>query len=150
MARLIQMLEDGSTQGDVAAAFGVTQSMVSRAWRLEPVAASDAYMYDAQPLAKTATSTKWLYIAVTVLPEHSRWTSCKPQDSESVTKVFAIDSMSMAFTAYDQPVFPLSPGNPIKLNLALLTIIKIGSCVTGIPFSSQTSPDSMSLLVTDV
>ncbi len=32
VARLIQMLEDGSTQRDVAAAFGVTQSVVSRAW----------------------------------------------------------------------------------------------------------------------
>ncbi len=32
VARLIQMLEDGPTQRDVAAAFGVTQSVVSRAW----------------------------------------------------------------------------------------------------------------------
>ncbi len=32
VARLIQMLKDGSTQRDVTAAFGVTQSVVSRAW----------------------------------------------------------------------------------------------------------------------
>ncbi len=32
VGRLIQMLEDGSTQRDAAAAFGITQSVVSRAW----------------------------------------------------------------------------------------------------------------------
>ncbi len=32
VASLIQMLKDGSTQRDVAAAFGVTQNVVSRAW----------------------------------------------------------------------------------------------------------------------
>ena len=32
VARLIKMLEDGSTQLDVAAAFGVTQRVVPRAW----------------------------------------------------------------------------------------------------------------------
>ncbi len=60
VARLIQMLEDGSTQQDIAAAFGVTQSVVSRAWNrhlatawwLHQTKAKDAY--DARPLAKTA------------------------------------------------------------------------------------------------
>ncbi len=55
--------------------------------------------YDARPLTKTATSAKWLYVAVTVLPEHSRWTSCKPQDSESVTNLCAIDSTRTAAQA---------------------------------------------------
>lgn len=32
VARVVQMLEDGFTQRDVAAAFGVSQSVVSRAW----------------------------------------------------------------------------------------------------------------------
>ncbi len=73
VAKLIQMLEDGSTERDVAAAFGVTQSVVSWSgtgtWQLvatSDVPAKDAY--NARPLAKTATPAKWLYVAVTVPP----------------------------------------------------------------------------------
>ncbi len=74
VARLIQMLEDGSTQRDVTAGFGVTQSVVSRAWNRylaiggywSDIPVKDAY--DARPLVKTATSAKWLYVAVTLLP----------------------------------------------------------------------------------
>ncbi len=93
---------------------------------------------------------KLLYVTVTVLPEHSRWTTCKPHESGSVTKLCATDSMRTAFTAENQYVVPFSPGNTVELHLTLPRIINIGSCITGIPFSSQTSPDSMSLLVTDV
>ncbi len=120
-------------------------------WQL--VATSDVPAkdgYDARPLAKTATSGKWLYVAVTVLSEHSRWTSCMPQDSESVTKMCVADSMRTAFTAHDQHVVPFLPGNTVELDLTLPRIVNIGSFVTGVPFSSQTSPDSMSLLVTDM
>ncbi len=123
VARLIQMLEHGSTQRDVAAAFGVTQSLVSRAWN--QYLATGGYVrrpakdaYDARPLAKTATSAKWLYVAVAVLPEHSRWTSCQPQDSESVTKLCATDSMRTAFTADHQHMVPFSHGNTVELDFA--------------------------------
>ncbi len=77
--------------------------------------AKDAY--DARPLAKTATSANCLYAAVTVLPQHSRWSSCMPQDSESVTKLCATDSMRTAFTADDQHVVPFSPGNARRARL---------------------------------
>ncbi len=155
VARLIQMLEmilPNETSREPL--------MSPRAWCLGPgtgtwqlVATSDVPdkdTYDEQPLAKTATSTKWPYVAVTVLPEHSRLTSRKPQDSESVTKLCTTDSVRTAFTADDQYVVPFSPGNNVELDLTLPRIINIGSCVNGVPFSSQTSLDSMSLLVTDV
>ncbi len=132
------MLEDGSTQRDVVAALASP-----RAWCPGPetgirqlVAASDVpakNAYDARPLAKTAISAKWLYVAITVLPEHYKWTSCKPQDSESVTKLCAMDSMRTAFTADDQHVVQFSPGNTTELDLTLPRIINIGSCVTGVP-----------------
>ena len=72
------------------------------------VPAKDAY--DARPLTKIVTSAKWLYVAVTVLPEHPRWTSCKPQDRESVTKLYATDSMRTDFTADHQ--HHSHPGTP--------------------------------------
>ncbi len=59
-------------------------------WWLYQTPTKDAY--DERPLARNDTSAKWLYVAVTVLPEHSRWTSYKPQDSESVTKLSATDT----------------------------------------------------------
>ena len=68
-----------------------------------------------------------------------------------MTKLCAIDPMRTVFTADDQHVVPFLPRNTIKeLDLTLPRIINIGSYVTGVPFSSHTSPDSMSLLVTDV
>ncbi len=100
------------------------------------VAASDVPVknaYNARPLAKTATSAEWLYVAITVLPEHSKWTFCKPQDSESVTKLCTIDSMRTAFTADDQHVVAFSPRNTVELDFTLPRIINIGSCVTGVP-----------------
>ncbi len=98
-------------------------------WQLmatSDVPAKDAY--DAQLLGKTTKSAKWLYVAVTVLPKHSRLTSSKPQDSESVTKLCAIDSMRMAFTADDLHVVPFSAGNTVELDLTLPRIINTGSC----------------------
>ncbi len=62
----------------------------------------------------------------------------------------ATDSMRTTFPADDQHAVPFSPGNTLKLDLTLPRIMNIGSCVIGVPFSSQTSPDSMSLLVTGV
>ncbi len=82
-------------------------------WQLvatSDVQAKDAY--DARPLAKTSTSAKWLYVTVTVLPENSKWTSCKPPDSKSVTKLCAPDSMRTASTADYQHVVPFSPRTP--------------------------------------
>ncbi len=156
VARLIQMLEDGSTQRDIMAAFGITQSV--GVLGLEPVpgnwwlrqTSGQGHLRCTTALAKTATCAKWLYVAITVLPKHSRWTSCKHQDSESVTKLCATDSMRTAFTADDQHVVPFSPSNTVELLLTLPRIINIGGCVTGFLFSSQTSPDSMSLPVTDI
>ncbi len=128
------MLEYGSTQHDVATAFGVTQRVVSQAWNrylatTSDVPAKDAY--DARPLAQSATSAKWLYFTFTVLPEHSRLTFCKPQDTESVTQLHS-----------RRPARgPILTREHRGARLDLPRIINIGSCVIA---------DSMSLLVTDV
>ncbi len=70
-------------------------------------------------------------------PEHSSgWTSCKPHDIESVTKLCAIDSMRTAFTADGQNVAQLSPEYSVELDLTLPRIINIGIIVIDVPFSS--------------
>ncbi len=152
VARMIQMLEDGPTQRDVTPAFGVTQSAVSR-WsrylatggcvRPRTPTMQDRSPRPLHPPNGCTSPSQYCTSTLDGLPASLKTVNQGP-------KLCAIDSMRSAFTADDQHVAPFSPGNTVELDLTLLRIINIGSCITGVPFSSQTSPDSMSLLVTDV
>ena len=71
------MLQDGLTRRDVAEAFGVSLSVVSRLWRrfqtrVQTVDVPDKVVYDVPHLDRTAISDRWQCVVVRILPEHRK------------------------------------------------------------------------------
>ncbi len=125
---MVQMLEDGSTQRDVAAAFGVTQSVVSRA--CNRYLATGGYIRSpGQGRLRCTTAPQDHYIRQMVVRRSTA--QALQMDFLQVSRQRITDQTVRNRLhengLHSRPVVPFSPGNTVELELTLPRIINIGS-----------------------
>ena len=136
--------------------FGVTQSVVARAWNGTWQLVDTSAWSDGHGRLQCTTARQDRYICQMLVRRHHSTAQALQMDVQQASGQRIGDQTvrnrlhDNGLTADDQHLVPFSPGNTAELDLTLPRSMNMGSCVTGVPFSSQTSPDSTSLLVTDV